>query len=90
MKKVLIIISLALFSLSFVATSCSDDNPVDCTQLLANYTNTGLEYTEDPTNNDKCIAFKNAIEDYLDSDCKVLTAEARADLQAELEALPCY
>lgn len=90
MKKILAIFTLSLFSLTFVATSCSEDNPVDCTQLLANYTNTGLEYAADPANNEKCIAFKNAIEDYLDSDCKALTTEARDDLQSELEALPCY
>jgi len=49
-----------------------------------------LDYAADPFNNDKCIAFKNAIEDYLDHDCPALTSENSDALQQELESLPCY
>jgi len=90
MKKVLAILVFTLVLSTFFATSCSEDNPVNCTELLANYTNAGLEYAADPTNTDKCIDLKNAIEDYLDSDCPALTPENRDALQEELEALPCY
>lgn len=88
MKKALVIISLTLFSLSFIATSCSDDNPVDFTELLNNYTNKSLQYLDDPYE-ENCIELKKAIEDYLDSDCKILTDEGRTDLEEELATLTC-
>jgi|GEM_PF-1435695 len=93
MKKIFAILVLTLFSLSVVTISCSDDdekNPVDCLQLLTNYTEAHSVYISDMDNTDKCINLKNAIEDYLDSDCPALTPENRDALQEELEALPCY
>jgi len=93
MKKVLAILVLTLVSLSVGTISCSDDdekNPVDCAQLLMTYSEAHSAYILDPKNTDKCITLKNAIEDYLDSDCPLLTSENRDALQQELEALPCY
>ena len=92
MKRVFAILVLTLFSLTFGTTSCSDDvkNPVECVQLLSDYTEAHAAYFQDEINTDKCITLKNAIEDYLDSDCPALTPDNRDALQQELESLPCY
>jgi len=91
MKKVFAILVLTLFSLSDGTTSCSDDvkNPVDCVQLLSDYTEAHTAYVQDPDNVDKCVTLKNAIEDYLDSDCPALTPQMRETLNQELDALNC-
>ncbi|HKL09217.1 MAG TPA: hypothetical protein VJ896_10615 [Bacteroidales bacterium] len=91
MKKVFAILVLTLFSLSVGTTSCSDDvkNPVDCVQLLSDYTEAHTAYVQDPDNVDKCVTLKNAIEDYLDSDCPALTPQMRETLNQELDALNC-
>ncbi|MCK5168929.1 MAG: hypothetical protein KAQ75_03540 [Bacteroidales bacterium] len=89
MKKVLLFTVVALFTAGIFATSCSEDNPVNCTQLGVDYATAHNNYVSDDSN-ENCIALKNAIEDYLDTDCPVLTAAYRTTLQIELEALPCY
>ncbi|MEE4197395.1 MAG: hypothetical protein V2I54_07105 [Bacteroidales bacterium] len=93
MKKVFALMIFILLAFSVGTISCSDDdekNPVDCLQLLTTYSEAHSAYILDPENTDKCITLKNAIEDYLDSDCPALTTQMRSALQEELEALPCY
>lgn len=89
MKKMKFLLVASIISLPLLIASCSDDNPVSCTQLALDYTEASLDYYADPSN-DNCIALKDAIEEYLDSDCRTLTDNSRDDLQLELEALPCY
>ncbi|MGC9373705.1 MAG: hypothetical protein ACP5DQ_01515 [Bacteroidales bacterium] len=81
------------FHYQLVQSHVSDDdekNPVDCAQLLTTYSEAYSAYVFYPENMDKCNTLKNAIEDYLNSDCPALTPENRDALQQELEALPCY
>jgi hypothetical protein len=47
-----------------------------------------LQYIND-SSNENCIELKKAIEDYLDSDCKILADEGRSYLEEKLAALPC-
>ena len=90
MKKVLFFTAAVMFSLSIVIISCNkDDNPINCTQLALDYSNAASAYTADQSDAN-CNTLKNAIEDYLDSDCAALTTAYRVTLQTELEALPCY
>ena len=91
MKKVFLFGALALFAAGtiFTVTSCDEDNPINCTQKAAEYTEAAANYLEDDSDAN-CNTLKNAIEDYLDTDCPLLTDALRTSLQVELEALPCY
>ncbi|MFC2103943.1 hypothetical protein ACFLS4_01160 [Bacteroidota bacterium] len=89
MKKTLLLFVAALIALPLLINSCDDDNPLNCTQLALDYSNSASSYISDDSSAN-CTTLKNAIEDYLDSSCPALTTTLRASLQAELVALPCY
>ena len=90
MKSKFTVLFLGLFAVTLITNSCdkADDNPFNCSQLAIEYASASTDYTLDPSSGN-CIELKNAIEDYLDSDCPVLTDTYRAELQAELNGLDC-
>ncbi len=88
MKKMKVLLVATIISLPLLITTCSEDNPVNCTELALEYTEASLDYYAEPST-DNCVALKDAIEEYLDSDCRTLDGASRDELQLELEALPC-
>lgn len=84
MKKVLFgLVAVALIAtVSF--TSCDDDNPVSCAKKLDDVVAAASAYSYD--DNASCIAYKEALEDYINCDGVV----DKSSYQAILESLPCY
>ncbi|MBU8892888.1 MAG: hypothetical protein KOO66_08915 [Bacteroidales bacterium] len=93
MKKILIPFAIILMSAGVLFNSCDrDDSPLnvlDCAQLLTDYSQAASAFSADPST-ENCNTLKNAIVDYLAEDCVALTTALRAELQSELEDLPCY
>ncbi|PLX13720.1 MAG: hypothetical protein C0597_11190 [Marinilabiliales bacterium] len=88
MKKVLILGVVALFSAgAFVVTSCDDDNPISCTQKLADVIDASSAYSVDKSTTN-CEAYKDALQDYIN--CDGINAVDKTAYQTTLEALPCY
>ncbi len=69
MKKFLLVLAaVALISLPVVMTSCDEDNPVNCTQMLDDVLDTAAAFIDTPTST-TCNAYKEALKDYVNSDC---------------------
>jgi hypothetical protein len=68
-KTFLVFVAIALISLPFVISSCEEDNPVSCTKLLEDITKTSVAYSNDMSSSSKCNDYKDALKDYIDSDC---------------------
>lgn len=88
-KKILLFGAVALFTAGtmLVTTSCDDDNPVSCAKKLTEVTDASLEYLADDSN-ENCLAYKSALEDYIN--CDGIDAVDKAAYRETLEALPCY
>jgi len=87
MKKVLLLGVVALFAAgTLFVTSCKDDNPVSCTQKLADVIDASSDYSLDPSTAN-CEAYKSALQDYIN--CDGLNAVDKTAYQTTLEALPC-
>lgn len=85
MKKILLVFAaLALISLPFVMSSCEEDNPLSCTKLLDDITETSLAYSNDMTSSSKCNDYKDALKEYIDSDCTLASM-----YQSSYDALSC-
>jgi len=67
MKKVLSLIAIPLFATAILTSSCSEDNPVSCAQKLVEVSNAQSAYIVDDSY-ENCIAYKNALEDYINCD----------------------
>lgn len=86
-RKILLFSAVALFAAGtiVVTTSCDDDNPISCTQKAIDVSEAAEAYTNDPSS-ENCIAYKNAIIDYLDCD---ITQSVDDQYQTILDGLDC-
>ena len=67
MKRIFLIVLLALLSSGTIITSCSKDNPISCAEKLVEVTSTQQAYVLDDSY-ENCIAYKNALDDYINCD----------------------
>lgn len=84
MKKVLLFGAVTLFAAGFLTISCEKDNPVSCAQKLTEVSSASLAYSADQSYSN-CIAYKNALEDYIN--CDGITDKVY--YQAVYDALQC-
>lgn len=84
MKRTLLFGAITLLAAGFFAISCSEDNPVSCTQKLTEVSAASLAYSSDPSYAN-CIDYKNALEDYIN--CDGITD--KVFYQAAYDALQC-
>ncbi len=88
MKKFFSIISVAalLFAgLSF--TSCESDEE-KCEELLEKAVAASTAWSLDPMNNQLCLDYKNAIQDYFDG-CDLIDDATKTSYEAALQLLEC-
>ena len=67
MKKILLFGAISIFAAGFLVSSCSEDNPVSCAQKLTEVSAAQTAYILDDSY-ENCIAYKNALEDYINCD----------------------
>lgn len=84
MKKVFSLIAISLFVIAVFTTSCDKDNPVSCAEKLVALSNAQTAYILDDSY-ENCIAYKNALEDYIN--CDGITD--KAIYQGYLDDLTC-
>ncbi|MDX9696374.1 MAG: hypothetical protein RBT49_11345 [Bacteroidales bacterium] len=85
MKKFLLVLAaVTLISLPIVMTSCDEDNPVSCSAMIMDITEASLDYLSDQSTTN-CNNYKNALKDYLDSDCEL----AGTSYQTSYDNLTC-
>ncbi|HAF30398.1 MAG TPA: hypothetical protein DCG75_15255 [Bacteroidales bacterium] len=84
MKKVLLFGAITLLAAGFLTVSCEKDNPVSCTQKLLEVSSAQSAYIVDDSY-ENCIAYKNALEDYIN--CDGITD--KAIYQGYLDNLTC-
>lgn len=86
MKKTILILGAAavLTTAGFLISSCSKDNPVDCAKKLTEVSAAQTAFIQDDSY-ENCIAYKNALEDYIN--CDGITD--KAIYQTYLDNLTC-
>lgn len=67
MKKVFLFGAITIFAAGFLTISCDKDNPVSCAQKLTEVSASQTAYILDDSY-ENCIAYKNALEDYINCD----------------------
>lgn len=84
MKKIFLLFGIVLISLPMMINSCSKDNPISCAQKLTEVSAAQTAYILDDSY-ENCIAYKNALEDYIN--CDGITD--KAIYQSYLDNLTC-
>jgi len=84
MKKALLLIAIPLFAVAIFTSSCDKDNPVSCAEKLVEVSNAQRAYILDDSY-ENCIAYKNALDDYIN--CDGITD--KAVYQAYYDELDC-
>jgi len=70
MKKLTFILLAVVGSMAFVNCSSDDDKGgiLNCEELITNASNAAMAYSNNPSV-ENCIAFQNALDALVDSDC---------------------
>ncbi len=94
MKKFYSLLALGFFVFVFSSmNSCKKDidTPSDvynCVELANTYNLALIAYMNDQTDYDKCVAFVEAAQNYIDH-CDILTDEQKAEMQEQIDNANC-
>ena len=94
MKKFYTVLTLILLILTgLTISSCKKDKTNDpvsnnCDALANAYSQALLDYTNDPTNSEKCQNFVDAVTNYING-CAILTPQQKQEFQDAVDAADC-
>ncbi len=94
MKKIIsLVAATVLFTAVLTFGSCKKDSDDDggassCVELAEKVQTTGASYISNPTSKEDCIAYKSAIQNYLDG-CDAIPEAEKEGFQTAIDAMNC-
>jgi len=87
MKKIIFAFAVATIS-TIALTNCSKSNPITCTEKAAKVQAAAAVYVADDKK-ENCLAYKAAIQDYVNSCATSMTADQKAQYEAMIADMNC-